>query len=1115
MAKYDSQRAKNAKLSDLDKETLEKSNYLLTKAQMQLEEQEDDIKHLNELMLYAKCVSIRDKQVEQKVFGRAADGARYDRMAPLMVQKLIQRQRKEEDLRLDAMMEYERVNELKKLEEREKLRVEELRKGAAKIRLQIDERRELALLEQERRDQETKAILKQIADTIEQEKREKAVKVQAQRTLMQGVAQANNESMVLKKREKLLEEEEDRKVLQYLLDKEKREEANDKLLAEKKIEREKELARLRAAQEKMADKQAEQDQLRAQRAFESYEREWRRKEKEAAEKQLQLEKDLREERFRQQQAREEAVASESQKLKEQFFLSLAKQKETEAQIKAEAVLRAEKNRQYALEVQAQIREKEAARRKARDDFFMEGVRLAQERQEKKTKIDAIKERKIQELRQMGVPSKYCNEIDRQIHSHKPLEIQFIPHPFVDKFKPKKGGIPGQRKDPVAAKPSDEAKPVVEQSQDEPMVAPRKLLFTFASPRGLPMTEFVAASASAAKDLGVNAQTLASDDNLQYLGGSAAHENSKPFSLNYSGYQNGVYCALGEGRTATIGRSKSRLDVQIRGAGCSVYGNGDGSCTLSAAVHEFLVTEALAALGIPTYRSLALVASPYPCYRNEAVHSCGILTRFSPCWIRFGTLEHFHLRGDHSTLRGILDAVIEEHYPELPKLESKEFLVSRNLLSPELFQKDQQNMEGGIIATEEEIEQKYKTSAPGMDVKVPLNRYALLFKRIVDRTATLVAAWQANGFVHGNLNTENFSVIGSTIGCDAAGFMDSYDPQWTPNAADTSRRYSFESQPAMAEWALSRLSLTIAPFVGESFGSSHYNPKQKQFADHADSPKKQQSSIPSTRKIPLAFLFNAQNSENILRELTDEFQPLFCRKLGEMLCQKIGLKSFQENDFETLINPMLDLLSQTGADYTTFFRLLSRFSCDTSNFAAQTTYDSMQAHSKENLLASQPTDVLSFLLRSLYLMAEQDVLFVNAEREKLSHSRGSIQLSQEQISRLSVSKDSPRLSTTQPPAGAAKVQVPAENLELLPLANPFDVSILWKQWAAMYKARLMGDMNPEVFKKPHLVAEEDEARCKLMQTLNPLHCLRQSVVKEAVDQVASLFPPNLDLTQKKL
>nr|KAJ3423264.1 Cilia- and flagella-associated protein 45 [Polyrhizophydium stewartii] len=230
MEHFDQQRTANAKLNDLEREAKDRSNYLLAKAQMQLEEQEDEIKHMNELMLYAKCVSIRDTQVEEK--------------------KWIQTERKDEESRLDAMMELERVNELKKLEERERRRVEELRKGAAKIRQQIEERREAALLEQERRDQETKQILKAISDMAEQEKREKLNKIKSQRLLMQEVAKANQESMEHKRQEQLREEEEDRKVLQYILEKEKRDIENDRILAQKKAEREQELARLRAAQEK-------------------------------------------------------------------------------------------------------------------------------------------------------------------------------------------------------------------------------------------------------------------------------------------------------------------------------------------------------------------------------------------------------------------------------------------------------------------------------------------------------------------------------------------------------------------------------------------------------------------------------------------------------------------------------------------------------------------------------------------------------------------------------------------------------------------------------------------------------------------------------------------------
>lgn len=168
-----------------------------------------------------------------------------------MIQKLIARQRKEEDLRLDAMMEHDRVADLIKIEEREKARVEEMRKGAATIRVQIAERREASLLNQERRDQETKSILKKIAETIEQEKKEKEAKLAIQKKMMIAVNKANEESKELKKLEKQKDLEEDLKVLRYLAEKEKKDEEKDKLALEKKAEREKELARLRSMQEKV------------------------------------------------------------------------------------------------------------------------------------------------------------------------------------------------------------------------------------------------------------------------------------------------------------------------------------------------------------------------------------------------------------------------------------------------------------------------------------------------------------------------------------------------------------------------------------------------------------------------------------------------------------------------------------------------------------------------------------------------------------------------------------------------------------------------------------------------------------------------------------------------
>ncbi|TPX37019.1 hypothetical protein SmJEL517_g00804 [Synchytrium microbalum] len=393
MEQHDRERAQNAALSELEQEARERSQHLLAKAQAQIDEQEDDIKRLNELILYAKCVAIRDAQIEEK--------------------KMIDAEKKLEQSRLDVMMETDRINELKKLEEREKLRVEEQRKGAAIIRKQIEERQEQLVLEEERKDQETQAMLKALRDRAEAEQREKEAKVKAQRLLMQQVVKANTESLEHKRQQRLAEEDEDRKVMVYLLDKDRRQEEAEKEKQLKKIEREKDVARLRAMQEKFADKQAQQDALRAQRAHEAYEREWRRQKKEAAEKASSQERELREERARQSLARESAIAAEAQAMRQEFYRSLQRQKEEEQRLQAETIIKHEKNRAYSLEVQAQIKQKEILRGKDRQEFFKEGEKLAALREEKKKKVDRVKERKIESLRQIGVPEKYCKEIERQ------------------------------------------------------------------------------------------------------------------------------------------------------------------------------------------------------------------------------------------------------------------------------------------------------------------------------------------------------------------------------------------------------------------------------------------------------------------------------------------------------------------------------------------------------------------------------------------------------------------------------------------------------------------------------------------------------------------------------
>ncbi|KAI9184302.1 hypothetical protein H9P43_003355 [Blastocladiella emersonii ATCC 22665] len=394
MEDMEKKRTAHLQLSDVEREAKEKANYLLAKAQMQMDEEEDDIKRMNELILYAKCVAIRDAQVEEK--------------------ELIRAERKSEDMRLDAMMESERQADLRRQEARQQARLAEMRRGAQVIQQQISERREAALLEAERKDQETKATLAIIARQAAEDKAEKQSKLQTQRALMQQVVLANTEAINKKKQQKLTDQDEDRKLLEYLVEKEQKEIAKDRELQARKAEREKELSRLRAAQKRATDKLAEQDALRAKRAYEAYERDWRRKELEAAEKKVRDEASLRAERARQQAAREAAIAVEASHLRQEFLENLDRQAQADAKIRREEALKHDQNRRYSTEVKSQIAEREANKKKGREDFFMEGIRLESERQDKRGKINAIRQRKIAELRGLGVPEKYCKEVERKM-----------------------------------------------------------------------------------------------------------------------------------------------------------------------------------------------------------------------------------------------------------------------------------------------------------------------------------------------------------------------------------------------------------------------------------------------------------------------------------------------------------------------------------------------------------------------------------------------------------------------------------------------------------------------------------------------------------------------------
>jgi serine/tyrosine/threonine adenylyltransferase len=279
---------------------------------------------------------------------------------------------------------------------------------------------------------------------------------------------------------------------------------------------------------------------------------------------------------------------------------------------------------------------------------------------------------------------------------------------------------------------------------------------------LPAPRWVARSDALAADLGLSAW-LDGDEALQVLSGNAAPRGSQAFASVYSGHQFGVWAGqLGDGRALLLGEldtPSGPMEVQLKGSGLTPYSRmGDGRAVLRSSIREFLCSEAMHALGIPTTRALAVTASPQP-VRRETVETAAVVTRVAPSFLRFGHFEHFaHTAQDTAALRRLFDATLARYFEGLPP-------------TP-----------------------------------------AALLEEVSRRTARMVARWQLVGFCHGVMNTDNMSMLGLTIDYGPFGFLDAFDPQHVCNHSDDRGRYAFGRQPGIAFWNLHALAQALLPLA---------------------------------------------------------------------------------------------------------------------------------------------------------------------------------------------------------------------------------------------------------------------------------------------------------------
>uniref|UniRef100_A0A3P8ZCX0 Selenoprotein O n=1 Tax=Esox lucius TaxID=8010 RepID=A0A3P8ZCX0_ESOLU len=317
-------------------------------------------------------------------------------------------------------------------------------------------------------------------------------------------------------------------------------------------------------------------------------------------------------------------------------------------------------------------------------------------------------------------------------------------------------------------------------------------FSQVQPQPLINPTFVAVSGSALALLGLNAEEVLHDPlGPEYLSGSKVLPGAEPAAHCYSGHQFGVFAGqLGDGAVCYLGEVEApggqlgsllhdnpcgRWEIQVKGAGVTPYSReSDGRKVLRSSIREFLCSEAMAGLGIPTTRAASLVTSDL-CVSRDPLNQgqrrperCSVVLRIAPSFIRFGSFEIFHSRDEFSGRRGpspgrhdiraqLLDYVIDTFYPDIQRNHG--------------------------------------------DCK---DRNTAFFKEVTVRTARLVALWQSVGFCHGVLNTDNMSILGLTVDYGPFGFMDRYDPEYVCNASDRRGRYSYRAQPSVCHWNLARL-----------------------------------------------------------------------------------------------------------------------------------------------------------------------------------------------------------------------------------------------------------------------------------------------------------------------
>ena len=329
--------------------------------------------------------------------------------------------------------------------------------------------------------------------------------------------------------------------------------------------------------------------------------------------------------------------------------------------------------------------------------------------------------------------------------------------------------------------------------------------------------------------------LKDEEVSNFFSGNGLPEDSVPIALNYAGHQFGNFVQqLGDGRAVLLGEINAKdgtYDLQLKGSGKTMYSRqGDGRSALGPVIREYILSEAMYYLGVPTSRALAAIATGEHVAR-ETFEPGGVLTRIAKSHLRVGTFEYFASRQQLNDVKMLADFAIQRHYPEIRETEK---------------------------------------------------HYLELLKKVASNQSKLVSKWMSIGFIHGVMNTDNFTISGETIDYGPCAFLDEYHPGKVFSSIDQNGRYAFGNQPSIASWNLASLAGCLIAFIDK----------------------------------------DSDKANELATEVLDNFSKETNQRILDLMCEKIGLNGGKKEN-QTLLRNLLKIMMDNEADYTITFRNLSK------------------------------------------------------------------------------------------------------------------------------------------------------------------------------------------------